>query len=336
MNINENSVGRRACLGAGLASLMSGAVGTARAAEKTPVQLGTLQFGTVQWVADVILRNHLDAAHGFALQTLKLANTEAGRIALMAGSADVVVSDWTMVASQRAAGTKLCFAPFSSAVGGIMVRKDSPAHALADLKGRTLGVAGGPLDKSWLIVRAAGQVQGVDLASASSIVYGASPLLAAKLQQGELDAALTYWNFAARLEAAGFRQMLSVADCARDLGLPSHLGLLGFVFHEDWANQNRPVIDGFLTAAADAERRLADSESEWEAIRPLMNAPDDALFVSLKRRFIEGIAHPPAEEQRRTAERVLAILSRTGGREAAEGLSKLPEGIFWPVPNADR
>jgi NitT/TauT family transport system substrate-binding protein len=295
-----------------------------------------LQFGTVQWVADVILRNHLDAQHGFTLQTLKLANTEAARIALMAGSADVVVTDWTMVASQRAAGNKLCFAPFSSAVGGIMVRQDSPARTLADLKDRTLGVAGGPLDKSWLIVRAAGQAQGVDLASASHIVYGASPLLAAKLQQGELDAALTYWNFAAKLEAVGFRQMLSVADCARDLGLPSHLGLLGFVFHEDWANQNRPAIDGFLDAAADAERRLADSESEWQAVRPLMSAPDNALFASLKRRFIEGVAHPSAKEEQRTAERVFAILTQTGGAEAADGLSKLPDGIFWPVPNADR
>ena len=79
MNVNESLVGRRACL-RGLAGLLVGTAATAWAASETSVLLGTLQFGTVQWVADVILRNHLDAQHGFVLQTLKLANTEAGRI----------------------------------------------------------------------------------------------------------------------------------------------------------------------------------------------------------------------------------------------------------------
>jgi NitT/TauT family transport system substrate-binding protein len=334
-DIDRTSIGRRDFLWAGLAALLSGAETKISAADVGRVRLGTLQFGTVQWVADVIRRNHLDTQYGFGLQTLTLANTEAGRIALMAGSTDVVVSDWTMVATQRAAGTRLSFAPFSSALGGIVVPENS-IRALRDLKGRTLGVAGGPLDKSWLIVRAAGSAQGIDLASATRITYGAPPLLGAKLQQGELDAVLTYWNFVARLEAAGLHQALSVVDCAGDLGLPRHLGLLGFVFHEDWASRDRAAIDGFLGAATDAERRLADSDSEWQAVRPLMDAPEDALFLSLRRHFIDGIARPPADEEQRTAEQVLEILIKTGGTEATGGLSKLPDGVFWPVSNADK
>lgn len=327
-------IGRRAWLAIVLAGLAQTMTRRADAAAHAVIRLGILQFGTVQWVADVILRDHLDATHDLTLQTLKLANTGAGRIALMAGATDVVVSDWIMVASQRAAGNKLSFAPFSSSVGGIMVGSNSPLHTLSDLKGHKLGVAGGPLDKSWLIVRSTAYAQGLDLASAAQITYGAPPLLNGKLQQGEFDAVLTYWNFAARLEAAGFREMLSVAECARDLGLPSHLWLGGFVFHEDWAQQHRQAIDGFLAAAAEAERRLAESDAEWQAVRPLMDAPSDALFTSLKRRFLEGIAHPSADEEQRTAERVFAILLKTGGTHATGGLSVLPEGIFWPDTNA--
>ncbi|GAC1553732.1 MAG: ABC transporter substrate-binding protein [Beijerinckiaceae bacterium] len=335
MDYPQNRISRRTWLAAGVACLAQGPSRRASAAASAAVRLGILQFGTVQWVADVILRNHLGTAHGLVLQTLKLANTEAGRIALMAGSADVVVSDWTLVASQRAAGNKLSFAPFSSAMGGIMVRSDSPLHTLGDLKGRALGVAGGPLDKSWLIIRAAAHAtQGIDLAAAAQITYGASPLLAGKLEQGALDAVLSYWNFAARLEAAGFREMLSVADAARELGLPNHLGMLGFVFHEEWARQNLQAIEGFLAAATAAELRLAESDAEWQAVRPLMNAPADALFASLKRRFLEGISHPSAREEQQTAERVFAILLETGGYEATGGLSTLPAGIFWPVANA--
>jgi NitT/TauT family transport system substrate-binding protein len=297
------------------------------------VRLGILQFGTVQWVGDIIRRHALDTANGFALTTVTLANTDAGRVALMADAADVVVSDWLFVAGQRSAGTRLCFAPFSSATGGVMVAGASPIRSLADLAHRRLGVAGGPVDKSWLIVRAAARAgAGLDLTQAAELVYGAPPLLNAKLMQGELDAVLTYWNFAARLEAAGYRQVVSVEDCSVALGLPAGMCLVGFVFHEDWARRNPAAINGFLAAAAGADDRLAASDAEWQQIRPLMNAPDEALFQLMKRRFAAGVVHPSAEAQQRAAAQLFEVLMRTGGERATDGLQALPEGIFWPVP----
>lgn len=297
------------------------------------VRLGTLKYGTVQWVAETIRHDHLDFARGFALRTVMLANNDAGRIALMAGAADVVVSDWLFVGAERARGTKLCFAPFSNATGGVMVSASSPIHALPDLKGKRLGVAGGPIDKSWIIVQAAGRKQGIDLAQAANVVYGAPPLLNAKLQQGELDAALTYWNFAARLEATGAREAVSVTDCLRVLGIPGPLTLVGFVFHEDWANRHRVAIDGLLSAATDADRVLAESAAAWRPVRPLMQAPDDALFNSLRRRFIAGIPHETAEQERAMADKVLQILRQTGGARAVANVTSLPQEMFWPVPD---
>lgn len=296
------------------------------------VRLGTLQFGTVQWVAQLIRDQQLDAKNGFSLETLKLANNDAGRVALMAGAADVVVSDWIFAANQRAAGTPLQFAPFSDSTGGVMVPAKSPVRSLADLKGRKLGVAGGPLDKSWLITRAAAQANaGIDLSAAANVVYAAPPLLNAKLLQGELDAVLTFWNFAARLEASGCRQVISVADCARGLGLPGPLSLVGFVFHEGWAKQNADALNGLLAAAAAAETMLAHSDRAWQQIRPLMDAPDQALFESLKRRFVQGIVHPSAAAQQQAAAALFTVLLRTGGPRATGGLARLPQGIFWPT-----
>jgi NitT/TauT family transport system substrate-binding protein len=307
----------------------------ARASPSPPeLRLGILQFGTVQWVADVIRRHGLDSKNGFALNLVTLANTDAGRVSLMAGGSDVVVSDWPFVAVQRSTGTKLSFAPFSSSYGGIMTAEQSSIRALADLRGRKLGVVGGPVDKSWLIVQAAGRsTQGIDLAAAADVVYGAPPLLGAKLRQGELDAVLTYWNFAADLESDGFRQAVSVAQCATALGISPRISLVGFVFHEDWANANRPAIDGFLAAVDDAERLLAHSEDEWLAIRPLMNADGDLLFARLRERFREGIAHEDAAGQTKAAERMFAILHKAGGSRATGGIDVLPAGIFWPVKN---
>jgi NitT/TauT family transport system substrate-binding protein len=290
-----------------------------------PVRLGTLQFGTVQWVADIIHRHDLDTQHGFALQTTTLANTDAGRVSLMAGASDIVLSDWPFVAAQRASGTNLSFAAFSCSSGGIMTAADSPIRTLADLRGTRLGIAGGPADKSWLVVQAAARLQGIDLATAVHPAYGAPPLLGAKLQQGELDAVLTYWNFAAKLEAAGYREAIPVADCIRALGISPQISMVGFVFHQDWAEANRSAIDGFLAAVRDAESLLVASDTEWTAIRPLMDAGDDALFDRLRQRFVAGITCADTDEQLRGATRLIAILRESGG------LDSLPPNVFWPV-----
>ncbi len=300
-------------------------------ADPPVLRLGILQFGTVQWIADVIRRHGLDTKHGFSLQGAMLANTDAGRVSLMAGASDVILSDWPFVAVQRASGTNLSFVPFSSASGGFMAAKESPIHALADLRGRKIGVAGGPADKSWLVVQAAARLQGIDLAKEASPVYGAPPLLGAKLQQGELDTVLTFWNFAAKLEAAGFREAISVSDCAAALGIPGNLSMVGFVFRQDWADANRPVIDGFLAAVDEAEHLLAGSLAEWTAVRPLMDASDEVLFVRLRDRFQSGMERANAEEQLRGATRLFALLRETGGSQATGGIDTLPPDVFWPV-----
>jgi NitT/TauT family transport system substrate-binding protein len=306
------------------------ATATAFAASPTPVvHLGILQFGTVQWVADVIRRHDLDTKHGFALQTTTLANTDAGRVSLMARASDIVLSDWPFVAVQRANGTNLSFAAFSSSSGGVMTPSASAIRALGDLRDRKIGIAGGPADKSWLILQAAAHLQGLDLATQTRPVYGAPPLLGAKLQQGELDAVLTYWNFAAKLEAAGFREAIPVADCIKALGISPRISMIGFVFREDWAQENRSAIEGFLAAVNDAENLLKTSDAEWTDIRPLMDARDDALFTRLRNRFETGLNCADPDEQLESATRLLEVMQQVGGTQASGGIDSLPPNVFW-------
>jgi NitT/TauT family transport system substrate-binding protein len=297
----------------------------ALAAGLRALHLGVLPFGTIQWIADVIRRHGLDRANGFALQTTTVANTEAAKVALMGHAVDVAVSDWPFVAAQRGHGGTLTFAPFSSSLGGIMVPAGSPIQSLADLAGKRLGVAGGAADKSWLIVRAAAKKQGLDFLRAASVSFGAPPLLSATLAQGGLDALLTFWNFCARLEANGLQEAITVADCARALGLAAPLVLVGYVFDARWAADEPALIKGFLRATASAEQLLASQPGEWLAIRKLMDAPGDALFAALKARFLAGIARPDAAALRDQAGHLLALLAEQGVAPA----SALPDGVFW-------
>ncbi|MFX8980416.1 ABC transporter substrate-binding protein, partial [Acinetobacter baumannii] len=80
----------------------------------------------------------------------ELASPEAGKIAMRAGNADIMLSDWLWVSRERARGARLTVYPYSTALGAVMVPAASPIKTLADLRGRKLGVAGGAIDKSWL------------------------------------------------------------------------------------------------------------------------------------------------------------------------------------------
>ena len=305
-----------------------------RAGPSVPtVRLGVLMFGTVRWVARVIQRHHLDRAHGFVLETARLTDNGAGKVALLGGAVDVIVSDWLFVGIERARQLRLNFSPFSSATGALLAARHADVRSVRDLAGRRLGVAGGPYDKSWMIVRAAvRQRDGIDLARTARVTYAAPPLLSAELEHGGLDAVLTFWNFAAALEVAGLRPLLTVAACARALGLPAHPPILGYVFRQAWAERNPAAIRGFLAAAAAAEDLLARSDAEWNAIRPLMGAPDDRLFARLRAGFRAGITHPTPAVERAAAERLFAVLHALGGNAATGGLARLPPGVFRSAP----
>ncbi len=299
----------------------------ALAQARPALRLGILPFGSVQWIADVITHHGLDAANGFSLQTITLANTEAAKVALMGSAVDVAVSDWPFVASQRAHGGHLTFAPFSGSLGGIMVPAHASLSTLADLKGKRLGVAGGAQDKSWLLVREAARSAGIDLTRDCTLSFGAPPLLDASLRHGSLDALLTFWNFAARLQAVGYRQMVSVGDCARQLGFDPPPVLVGYVFDDIWARAHPILISGFLRAATAAANILSTRPDEWTRIRPLMDAADDAVFATLRARFIAGLGNPGLPTLERQAVKLTALLAQDAPQ--SRSTPSLPQGVFW-------
>ena len=303
------------------------------AAPLPKVRLGVLAFGTVRWVTSVIRDQGLDRAHGFLLVTEPFANNDGAKVALLGGAVDIIVSDWLFVGSERARGVPLRFAPFSSATGAIVLGRNSPVRGLKDLAHRRLGVAGGPYDKSWMIVRAAAEREsGIDLARVADVVYAAPPLLSARLAQGGLDAVLTYWSFVAALEVAGFRTLITVSACCESIGLPAHPPIGGCVFKEAWAEKNSHLIGVFLAASAAAQDLLVRSDQAWDVIRPLMHAEDDRLFARLKAGFRSGTVHTSPAEEAAAANRLFAILHAFGGKAATGGLDRLPSGVFWSAP----
>ncbi|HEX6144514.1 MAG TPA: ABC transporter substrate-binding protein [Geminicoccaceae bacterium] len=299
-------------------------------AELGTIRIGVLQFGTVNWELDVIEHNGLDAKHGFDLEVQGFGNDQATKVALQGGAVDGIVSDWLWVSRQRSDGTELVFVPYSTSVGSLMVPPDSGIDDLADLEGKKIGVAGGPLDKGWLLLQGlAMERHGIDLASAAEPAFGAPPLLNQKTLDGELDAVLNYWHFAARLEARGFERLIGVEEVAAALGIPGEVPQLGYVFEERFADENQALVLAFVAASKEAKALLRTSDAEWERIRPMTKAEDDATFEVLKKRFREGIPEVFGETERASAAELYAILAELGGEELVGSAKSLDPGTFW-------
>jgi NitT/TauT family transport system substrate-binding protein len=293
------------------------------------LRIGLQTSGTFAWQLDVIGRHGLAASAGLDLKTSEYASPDAGKFALNGGSVDLAVVDWLWVARARALGAKWLFYPYSSAVGSIMVKSNSSLRNIGDLKGRVLAVAGGPLDKSWLIVQAAAMRQGIDLKREATLEYGAPPLMFAKLQQGEADASLNFWNFCARLEAEGYRRLFDVRDAQSALGLNQPVALVGYAFSEEFAANHKNAIDRFIAAAQKADDIMLQSDAEWDALRPLMNAPDDWTFRAYRDRTREGIPRRPIAAEESDARALFRTLARVGGPALAGPTQELDEGLYY-------
>jgi NitT/TauT family transport system substrate-binding protein len=306
----------------------------ARAENTTPIKVGVLKFGTVNWIMDTIQANGFDKEEGISLDVVPLASTQGTAVGLQGGSLDIVVTDWLWVSRERTSGADFTFVPFSTALGAIMVPPDSPIKTLADLKGKTLGVAGGPLDKSWLLIVAyALRTANIDLRTETTQEFGAPPLLAARAKQGQIDAVLNFWPYAARLEAVGFTQLIGLEDVVRELGAKGEVAMLGYVFNADWAEQNTEAIDGFVRAAEKANELLATSDAEWERLKPVMSANDpsfdEATFEALRRRFREGIPERELTSEEADAKVLYQFLRELGGTKLVGKGTELAPGTFW-------
>jgi NitT/TauT family transport system substrate-binding protein len=306
---------------------------SSRAAET--IRLAVQKTGTFAWELAVIRAHGLDRQADLTIEVSELASPEAGKVALRSGGADVIVSDWLWVSRERGLGAKLTFYPYSSALGAVMVPDSSSIRTLADLKGRKLAVAGGPIDKSWLLLRASMKQEGIDLKSESTILYGAPPLLAAKTLSGEMDATINYWNFCAALEAKGLRRLIGIEDLLPKLGATGRTSMIGYVFDEGWGSANRDTVASFIAVTREAKEILASSDAEWEKIAPLTGAPDAATLHAYRDRYREGIPRRPIADEEADARVLYRVLAAIGGRELVGPGAELDAGTFYRAISGD-
>jgi NitT/TauT family transport system substrate-binding protein len=310
-------IDRRQMLVAGAAAALAGLalprVGAARA-EAGTLRIASLKFGSLSWLLETIRAEGLADKAGLKIIVMDVATNQAGPVALLSGEADVIVSDWPWALRQRALGEQVKYAPYSSALGAVMVAPQSPIKTLADLKGKRLGVAGGAIDKSWLLLRAYSKKElGADIAQLAMPSYGAAPLLTEETRAGRLDAVLNFWTYAARLEGENYRPILGMDEVLKALGIEPVPTLVGFIWREQTEATKGKEIAAFLQTVSEGNAILAKSDAAWEHIRPLVRPESDAEFAAIKAYYRAGIPRPWTGAETRAAEKLTQVLVDIGG-----------------------
>lgn len=318
--------------GIGVASAITMGLGWPRtaAAATGPLEVSQLKFGSVSWLLETVVAEGLAEKNGVELKINSVATNSASQIGLMSGNFDLIVSDWPWAMVQRSRGLAMQFAPYSSALGALMVSADSPIKSIDDVRGKRIAVAGSAIDKSWLLMRAYGLKKlDVDFTDATTPIFGAPPLVQQQLKSGRVDAALNFWTFSAKLKGIGYRQIVSMDEVLAELGVAPVPPLVGFVWNSERLGAKAKQVAGFHTAIREANEILATSDAAWERVRPMMRAKTDGEFEALIAFYRAGIPKRWTEAETESAENLMALLKELGDRGLSGQETKFDAQLFY-------
>jgi NitT/TauT family transport system substrate-binding protein len=291
------------------------------ATEKTALRIGVQTSGTLDWELSVLPESPM-----FQIQTQPVATAEAAKIALQSGAVDMIVSDFLWVSQARNTGAEFTFYPYSNTAGALVVPANSTIHNVKDLVGKRLGIAGGELDKNWLLLQAVGKKENVDLNASVEKIFGAPPLINEQLKNQRVDAVLTHWHFAAQLEAQGYRQLLDGKALQQDLGIAENVPTLGYVFQQSWADSHKIALKAFFAATSQAKNQLCNDAALWQKTTIKMQFTSEILH----QRYCDGRVNSWTTANQLAAQQLYSVLfnlnPKVGNSES------LAVGTFW---NAD-
>jgi len=301
------------------------------AAEKATIRIGVQASGTLEWELSALQDDPQVKSADFQLEIQHVANAEAGKIALQSGAVDMIVSDWIWVSSLRATGADFTFYPYSNTSGALVVAEKSPIHSIKDLTGKRLGIAGGELDKNWLLLQALAQKEQLDLNATVEKTFGAPPLINEQIKQNRVDAVLNYWHFAARLEAQGYRKIIDGKGILKGLGIAENVPGIGYVFKQSWAESHKQAINSFFKASKQAKNRLCTSDVAWQKVIPLTQTDDLLTQTKLRQGYCEGGVEQRGEKEQQAAARIYTMLRALSNNQLTGKSEKLQPGTFWSI-----
>ncbi|MFI6922790.1 ABC transporter substrate-binding protein [Nonomuraea spiralis] len=262
-----------------VAALTAGCGGTdpspsAGGPEKPVLNLGMLALPEVAPIQIGIDKGYF-TAEGLTVKPVVIQGGAAALPDLISGKLDVLHSNYVsaVLASSRGVGRlKVVGDAYAAKPGNfvLMTKKDSPVKALADLKGRKVGV--NTLGNvATLAVSALLKPAGVTTADIT-FVERPFPQMAGALDNGDVDAAVLpepFWQAAARTSGAR-----SLSDLFT--GATADFPMAGYLTTEDFARDNPRTVAAFQRGLRKAVELAIANPAEAKAAMPKYTKIDQA------------------------------------------------------------
>lgn len=305
---------------------LSGAITTTAAADK--VKVVALE-GIQLFPMEIMETKGIAKKYGIDVDLIRVASPAASYTVMQTGDFHIGFGGWLGIALLREKGFKLSNVySVSGYAVRVMVKADSPLKSVADLKGKRVGLFGGPgAVTTWLFRVVSVKFFGFDPTKETKIHFGAPPLLIGMLDRGEMDAVLILEPFVTQLlETGNYR---SIADPGKiwQEKTGQEAMLVAVTVNEPWAKANAEIVRRFLAAYKEALVYLKTKPEVWREIAKAMRVKTDKgaklLYESTAGSFITRWDKTFIDQQIAYS----AELSKVLGPQS-DVPAKIPEGTF--------
>lgn len=315
-----------------------GALRSALAAEKLKetkidkVRL-VLQEGIQLIPVELLEKKGIAKKYQLQIERIMVTGPQGVYINMQTGDFDTAVGSWISTALLRAKGYKVTIAySMHGYTNDVLVRLDSPIKSMTDLKGKNIGIFGGPFaGTTWVLRLEFVKFFGFDPVKESKVHYAAPPILMAMLEKGELDAILNLDPQAIRmLETGNFRSLGNMDEIwYKNTGYhPLHLVI---IFNEVWAAKNPDVAKRFIAAYKEALEYMKSHSEFWPEVAKDLGIKTEKGIKLLQQRtinffFIVKWDQKFIKEQYLLSDEIFKFFGEV------EGFPKqIPEGTFTTV-----
>lgn len=296
------------------------------AAEQTKLRIGLIP-GAQDFIMHVMESQNFLRKYNVPYEKEKLLSPPAVHLLIAEKKVDLGFGGFTIMARARAEGKgTLVIGVVFSPTNFVLVPKDSPVKSLADLKGKRVGIFGGPGATTSIILFAiAKRWHGTDLQKEAQIITAPSPALVGLLDSRELGAALVGTTESLKLSLTGkYRILLDLSEeWEKKAGrAPAHVSM---ATNDDFARAHPELLRNYLRAYADTVKYIRSNPSVWESYGKEIGMSSKEEVAILKERIGPRIVERWDREQIDVQRDFLEVARQILGPKA---LKTIPEGLM--------
>ncbi|MBI2369068.1 MAG: ABC transporter substrate-binding protein [Deltaproteobacteria bacterium] len=290
---NRSTTGRRTApvLIAGALLLLVARDGLSRA-DAAPAQkfrFGTLP-GTTEFILFVMERERFLQQEGVELEKVRVLNPAPLHTLLVERKVDVGYAGFSAMAVARAQGRDMVVIfGVNSPANVVVVPKASPVRTVADLRGKKIGLFGGPGAMTSAMLFVIGKRwHGIDLQKEAELVTAPGPALAGFLEKGQVDAALVGTTESITFPLTGkYRVLLDIGKEweARKGRAPAKVT---FGPNEAFAREHGEALRAFLRAYVRAVEHVRRNPAIWREYAGQIKVTSEEAIRAMQTRWSEA------------------------------------------------